>query len=68
METKTFRQISKQVNVMDACYNIVKSKNLYIKICQKMNYSFSISIDKNKKRKKKVLHKRREMKKEEIMD
>ena len=62
MATKTFSQISKQVNVMvDACYNIVKSKNLSIKICQdeqydKMNnsaFSFSISIDANKKRKKK---------------
>ena len=42
--------------MVDACYNIVKSKNLSIKICQKMNnsaFSFSISIDVNKKRKKK---------------
>ena len=59
---KTYSQISKQVNILvDACYNIVKSKNLSIKICQdeqydKMNnsaFSFSISIDVNKKRKKK---------------
>ena len=55
METTTFSQISKQVNVMvDACYNIVKSKNLSIIICQKINnFAFSISIDVNKKRKKK---------------
>ena len=52
-----FSQISKQVNIMvDAFYNIVKSKNLSIKICQEINksgFSFSISIDANKKRKKK---------------
>ena len=31
METKTFSQISKHVNVMvDACNNIVKSKNLHL--------------------------------------
>ena len=57
METNTFSQISKQVNLMvDACYNIVKSKNITIEISQKMNksvFSFSISIDVNKKRKKK---------------
>ena len=54
---KTHSQISNQVNLLvDACYNIVKSKNLSIKICQEMNksvFSFSISIDVNKKRKKK---------------
>ena len=53
---KTYSQISNQVNILvDACYNIVKSKNLSIKICQEMNksvLSFSISIDVNKKRKK----------------
>ena len=58
---ETFSQISKQVNIMvDACYNIVKSKNLSIKICQEMNksvFSFSISIDVNKKRKKKSIKK-----------
>ena len=57
METNTFSQISKQVNLMvDACYNIVKSKNITIEISQKMNksvFSFSIAIDVNKKRKKK---------------
>ena len=54
---KTYSEISNQVNILvDACYNIVKSKNLSIKICQEMNksvFSFSISIDVNKKRKKK---------------
>ena len=54
---KTYSQISNQVNILvDACYNIVKSKNLSIKICQEINksgFSFSISIDANKKRKKK---------------
>ena len=69
MKTNTFSKISKQVNIMvDACYNIVKSKNLTIKICQKMNksvFSLSISINVNKKRKKKVHNKRRERKKEE---
>ena len=54
---KTYSQISKQVNILvDACYNIIKSKNLSIKICQEMNksvFSFSISIDVNKKRKRK---------------
>ena len=40
--------------MVDACYNIVKSKNLTTKICRKMNNSaFSISIDVNKKRRKK---------------
>ena len=42
--------------MVDACYNIVKNKNLTIRICQEMNksvFSFSISIDVNKKRKKK---------------
>ena len=61
METNTFSQISKQVNLMvDACYNIVKSKNITIEISQKMNksvFSFSISIDANKKRKKKSIKK-----------
>ena len=54
---KTYSQISKQVNILvDACFNIVKSKNISVKICQEMNksgFSFSISIDVNKKRKKK---------------
>ena len=54
---ETHSQISNQVNLLvEACYNIVKSKNLSIKICQEMNksvFSFSISIDVNKKRKKK---------------
>ena len=54
---KTYSEISNQVNkLVDACYNIVKSKNLSIKICQEINksvFSFSISIDVNKKRKKK---------------
>ena len=54
---KTYSEISNQVNILvDACYNIVKSKNLSIKICQEINksgFSFSISIDVNKKRKKK---------------
>ena len=57
MRSDTFNNISKQVNIMvDACYNIVKNKNLTIRICQEMNksvFSFSISIDVNKKRKKK---------------
>ena len=57
MKSDTFNNISKQVNIMvDACYNIVKNKNLTIRICQEMNksvFSFSISIDVNKKRKKK---------------
>jgi len=65
--TRTFRQISKQVNVMvDACYNIVINKNLSIKICQTMNnsaFSFSISIDVNKK--KKIRHKKSKRKEEE---
>ena len=54
---ETHSQISNQINLLvEACYNIVKSKNLSIKICQEMNksvFSFSISIDVNKKRKKK---------------
>ena len=54
--------------MVDACYNIVKSKNLSIKICQEINksvFSFSISIDVNKKRKKKSpSQKKREEKKE----
>ena len=66
METTIFSQISKRVNVMvDACNNIVKSKNLSIKICQKMNnsaFSFSISIDVNKKRKKKEKKRKEEVK------
>ena len=37
--------------MVDACYNIVKSKNLSIKLCQKMN---------NKKRKKSPSLKKRE--------
>jgi len=54
--------------MVDACNNIVNSKNLSIKICQLMNktaFSFSISIDMSKKERKKVHHKRRERKKEE---
>ena len=57
MKSDTFNNISKQINAMvDAWYNIVKNKNLSIKICQEMNksvFSFSISIDVIKKRKKK---------------
>ena len=42
--------------MVDACYNIVRSINLSMKICQMINnsvFSFSISIDVNKKRKRK---------------
>ena len=70
MKTNTFSKISKQVNIMvDACYNIVKSKNLSIKISQKINksvFSFSISIDVNKKRKKKSPSQKKGRKEEEM--
>ena len=53
--------------MVDACNNIVKSKNLSIKICQKMNNSaFSISIDMNKKEEKSITKEERGKKKKRM--
>ena len=70
METNISAKISKQVNVMvDACY---KSKNLSIKICQKMNnsaFSFSISMKhEHEKKEKKSITKEERGKKKKNMD